>query len=406
MVTKDIFFKMYLVLISVTSAWALNPIISLPVVAIFLSVCLFIIKVCLDLKVVYSIKENRFMDYSIRLFLLCGFVGYIRALVLRDSAVEATNYYFSVVFSFSIFYYFVANKLSYLRLTEVIFYTRIGLLLCTTWIIFEFISVNILGINLDLYISRPFNEIYNSTALGSFFRARGPVEESGHVAMCVVILTGVVLALNNIDKARHSLIDKVTYALSLISISLTFSVAAFANIPLAITLTMILFFSSFLKSVNSLSSVTVFFLLFILIYFGLEQFLQVIYIKLDGSSSIDDRSLRYELALELIKNSSLIELLIGFGPGAVRYELEFIVLNLYLLILIDYGILGLFSFIIFVLCNLRVISSIENDKVKIILSSVFIYSLLHFMIIPNYWYPWFWFLLAVIRSVDFESRKN
>jgi CDP-diglyceride synthetase len=108
----------------------------------------------------------------------------------------------------------------------------------------------------------------------------------------------------------------------------------------------------------------------------------------------------------VFSNAEFINLLFGYGPGAYKsLEINSIV-SLYPTIILEVGLLGMGLFVLFFMVIFIKILKIKNEF-KWFLMCAFFSSVLHFFIISNYWYPWFWFLCAlVVVWSNYEFKYN
>jgi hypothetical protein len=273
-----------------------------------------------------------------------------------------------------------------------------GFLFVCFWVFVEFFGRNFFHVNLDSLIPRKYLTEYNSTALGDFYRARGPVEESGHLALYIVLIGGVLFS--EVKGVYSNLVVFFTVFVALASLVFTFSVASFIELPVAVFVALIVFnFKNTMSYIFNRPILAILIMCSVLVgaWFAADFLYELIFMKLDSSSSLIDRQVRFHETFYFITNAGFLNILIGFGPGSAReFDLE-LVLSAYVLIFVDYGLLGLMLFVGIFLQSLLEIRKIQNYTKRFLLAVALISLMIHFFIIPNYWYPWPWFLLAYIR---------
>lgn len=284
--------------------------------------------------------------------------------------------------------------------------------------LFEAISYNLISLDLNKYIPRPSIEDYGATALGKIVRVRGFAPESGHYALMLEILGP--LALYDVFVARKeslALWRKITLLLLLLSnIVLTYSTASFAVIAASSAALLFLyaltFFKLFMRGIVK-PGVVLGILIAIPLIFKLEQKLTVfnsIYMsiqdKLGGSYSQRDREEKFENMVQRYKDADFIHQAVGFGPSGFRIAgLENAAISLYPTYLFETGFLGLVFFLMFLGMALFLLLTLRSTM-KYFLLFAFIAATAHYYFIGDYWYPWFWFLIAFMLYVRSAEQRD
>ncbi|UTW02468.1 hypothetical protein KDX31_14045 [Amphritea atlantica] len=374
-----------------TSAFAFTSAVNLPIV--------FSIASCVSFLFcqVYLGDRKKLVDSFFLVFLMLVTISFCVSLFSSFNISARLNYYVSIIVVVFLFYYLPLLFMLNGGMDRGRWWLFFGFVFVCVWIFVEFIGRNFIGFDIDLYIPRKYLSDYASTALVDYFRARGPVEESGHMALYLIVVFFIVYS--EIKKVSPVL-TCILFFLGSVSLIFTFSVAAFIELPVAILLACMFFNAREVTVYLCRNPVKILMLsiVFCLTVWGAYDFLyELLYSKINGSSSINDRFGRFYETIHFIANSGFLNFLIGFGPGSAR-EFNFdLVLSSYVLILADYGFLGLILFVsIFIYSFFELYKIIDKTK-QLLLAVAFFSLVLHFFVIPNYWYPWPWFLLAYIR---------
>ena len=132
----------------------------------------------------------------------------------------------------------------------------------------------------------------------------------------------------------------------------------------------------------------------LIIYFWdyVYVFFKIITSKLDGTNvSYIDREDRFA-ALDRIGG---INLILGYGPGSL-YTLNIdSYISLYLGIIMNMGLVGAFSFFIFVIKQYKSIQMIRDRWMRAALLISFVMTTLHFAVVDIIYYAWYWIVLAI-----------
>ncbi|MDF2849807.1 MAG: hypothetical protein K0S31_492 [Sphingobacterium multivorum] len=155
-------------------------------------------------------------------------------------------------------------------------------------------------------------------------------------------------------KENFSKFYKKYFTLSVVAFLLTFSLGAWLSMLVSITLVSLCFFVLFLFNIIKLKTNIFKIILLILGIFGivtlffgspilasLNDFID----NYDKYTSLEDRSDRIEVSLNLIKNMDLIRFFIGYGPGTIETISEAGESNGWLKYFIELGIFPIFAYI-------------------------------------------------------------
>ena len=396
--------RLYVFLMAFPSAFALSS--SLPIYLVYLSLLVLWSLFCfrIDYRFIRS-------DYFLIGFLFIAQASFIiNSLFLFGGAGLGLGHVVAYLISVFGFYFVVRGMLSaYFKLKSresifaIIYYTTAFV---SVFVIIEFFLKAYLMIPIDNYIPRPAVKELEVLALG-YFRARGFAEEPGHQAFYLEVM-GPLAAYYLYSHQKY-----VSFAVFLcvyfVSILFTFSVASFLILPTSVIIVSTIYV---LKKRNAFKKVhkgvLLFFALFLFALFNLFSFYEVFSIKdivdqvvskaSTSSTSGSDRVTRFHEFVNVFSDSSIFHLLFGFGPGAYKNLGINSVVSLYPTLLLETGILGLLFFLLFLL-SLMVDIFRKTDLFGYFVAISFLSCVLHFIFISNYWYPWFWFLAALIVSL-------
>lgn len=281
--------------------------------------------------------------------------------------------------------------------------------------VFEAIAVNLMGIDVNLYIPRPTVNYYNPLALGIIVRARGFAVESGHHALMMEIF--VPLALYYLWRiSKMNLLIKLMITIILVAnIIITYSTASFIAIPISLALVMIL---SWAKTLKNLARTfyqpkrLVILMLIVFSLFYLEKRVAVfdsVYLSIlgkMGSHSEEDRNKKMDAILHTYKNSGADHILFGYGPSGFRVAgLNDAVISWYPTVLFEAGLVGLIFLILHLGVIFFVIMGIRSP-IKPYLQVSYFCALIHYYFIGDYWYPWIWFLMAFGVYLKLRERHD
>lgn len=408
----------YCILMSFTSAFAITPVLTIPVIISVLSISVLSFQI---LK-----KQSSFVffqeDSLIICFLLYLFMSYLLNASYANSP-KATNHLFAYLFAHLFTYYLLKsivfnNIITAKHINKLLMSISIGVCLSSLFGIFEFGLKNFLEIDINEFVPRVTVSEYSPTIFGTLTRIRGFVEESGHFSLYLEVFAPMtVYYFFQSDKFK---ILKYIFCLIIISaLILTFSSSGI--FILSIDIIMLCVFSMSRKNtiINSSKIKKNLFIIIILVvcflfYDNIKEFYETaVVIKAVSSGSADDRNYRISLGLKLLENNNLADWLIGYGPAMYDTVPMFrsvegsSILVLYLLIILETGLIGLLFYVFFLLCVFKRLFSIKNNYyLQLALGIGYMNALLHYFTIANYWYPWIWFQIILIQFFAVLSDKE
>lgn len=395
-------FPLYLISIGFVSAFSITERLPIPMVIASL---LFInlILTTLKRKTLKPLNKSiMFSFYTFFIVLLISLLVQINSIGFNSKGVTHTLSYFAVV----ILYFIVINltlKTNQISIKELYKYISSGVILVSIFTLTEFVSKNFLNINFDQYIYRPTYQNLDATYHnGQFIRARGTAEESGPLALYLLMfLPFVIYYFKNIVRSTMKMI--IVLITIVAAVIVTFSATAFFEIITASVLVSLFYLIKKIKKGFSkleyvfmyLITSTIIGISIFILYSGFKfTYLEGVLNKItfNNSASGDSRLERWNFALELVKEKPIF----GHGAGFVAIQNGTGSTNMYLEILTATGILGF-------LCILAIFIStfINIFKIpgyfKLVYLFSFIVMSIHMFVISQYWSPWMWTLFAVIN---------
>jgi len=348
------------------------------------------------------------------LIFLLFFISSICSLLLSVQGIEnkkVINHFFARPVIFLIFFWSIrffilkcidkTNNLSFLK------WVTLGVLVSCVYSMFEFIEMNVTHTNFTSLIPRLNYELeYGATAIGSIIRSRSFVEESGHFAFYLELIGPLALYYTyfKFGKAHFYMM----LALILLSILSTLSSTTFMILPLGVILAAMVcrikLITIVSASVKNLFSTLILIIITILSYY---TFVPLLIKEVTTKLTVGDiggRAPRILDAWNVMLDASFSQWIFGYGPASFYHFGLDGILSLYMSCLFELGISGLFLLLLFIMYSFRYCLFISDIYLKYTLILSLILSLLHFIIIQNYWYPWFWFVIAFISACN--ARPN
>jgi hypothetical protein len=370
-------------------------------------------------------EKEKMTDLAlVGLLLTCALFSYC---VNGTGSQKSLNHTIAYLASFVIFYITIRASLFTLnnraRLIEKLFFIITfvsvfnGLFVC-----FEFFMKNFTSIDPDNYIPRAKVEeqLYNPLILGLFYRARGFATESGHFMFMMELLAPIAIYYLNFSLKTKSIrfLRYILTSIILIGMLLSGSIAGYLIIPAALTSTLILRYRNSIEEIiKNKKKILIALLVMTFLIIAINKIIPIKEIielsiseKID-SESADNRKERTDYFFKEYRNLPLTKILIGAGPAGTQLMGNGSggsILSLYLSVCFELGIIGLVILIVFI-GNFLVNALKIKGKIGFVLTFSMISGILHYNAISNYWYPWFWFIGALILfykkfEQDNESR--
>lgn len=397
----------YIFTMPFVSAFAFTGTLSLPILFATLLFPLMFIKIVMS----WGFAEKFF---GIDILILLGFLFIIvfTFLIHGFGNSKALNHTIAYISTLLLFYFTIKYSLfeipdSNYLLKKILLVLTLLTITNAVYANIEFILANFFSFNLNNYIPRPLeNErSYSPVVIDLFIRSRAFASESGHFTFMMELfspLTFYYMFFSGLCK-WHPAIKTISTILIFFSFIFAASSASFIILPVAFisaALFKIKRVLSFLAR-NKFRSITVLFVV-LSFFFVLNYFLSVFsYIflsltdKLD-SISFDDRQERMDFFFQTFPKLNFIDKLIGTGPAGfdvLGFDDSKSILSLYYSITFEVGFIG-----VFFLSALFMYAFIETFKIKgklgFFLSISVLSGIIHYYFIANFWYPWFWFIIA------------
>lgn len=361
-------------------------------------------------KIIY--KQYKLVRYKEDIILFIFVVILLISILLNGWYDKTLNHLLSYIFLIVVYFICVRNAMilafkNYKDILSIILFSLV-------------FSLNF--VNIEFYI-RNFNRsliwiidimqnntagAYDPTFVGIYNRSRGFSIESGHFTM---YLNAFVPLLSYYVYTEKGVIIKFIYPiLILFSYLSIFSAGGIGSIAIALFLVLLFFLFRQIKLKKPL---------YIFLFLGVVSLIFILVIWLDHSDNIfisslmskilfkenSGRFMRWEIMINEIKSMNVYRLMFGYGVGFMSSVHSLDGTNLYLKLFVEIGFLGLSTFIVLVVQVLIRIKSLTSS-IKYPLAIGMLSQLVHFFIVSDYAYPWFWILMAFSLSISFTSEKN
>lgn len=331
---------------------------------------------------------------------------------------KATNHLIAytttfIGFYFSTYVFFTLKPADILlNINNLLLHITLMMVFCSIFTISEFLMINLFNFDINSYIPRVIRPEYDIISDGLYRRARGFAEESGHFAFFIEIFAPITIYyLFASNQCKWNIIIKVSILVMIILTALTtISAALFIVFGISIPLAFLFHWRLLINNYGKILLGTIF---TIVCFVGLNSFfpmsewylLMTVTSKLSNSGSMDDRTLRIEIFEKIFNSASIDNLLIGFGPAAyVTKSLSESIVQLFFNLTLESGLIGLSLFSAFCIGIMYNLSLIK-DKIKIYLFFSMSMAVMHYFIISNYWFPWFWLLCVIISLISHYKLK-
>ncbi|MEZ4901460.1 MAG: hypothetical protein R2822_06710 [Spirosomataceae bacterium] len=409
---RKLLLLLYFFTLSWTSAFSLTWTISFPIIIS----CIFGILVLIN---TISGRMNSVLfkaEFMLVAFVVAVLVSYLINLPSFLSS-KPTNHLIAYLFTVIILYFCIRLYFNYLNskisdfLGKVLKWLSFGVFVSATFGLFEFLSKNLFDFSIDEYIPRSFVEEYTPTFLGKFIRLRSFVEESGHYALFIEICLPLMVYYffyHPTGKATRRIVAYIYVIITIIAFIFTFSSA---GIAIAGIMLVVLGLTNIQSRITPQFLTTFVFILVViigLVYWtnnylidelniNINEALNILTIeKATDSGSQMDRTEKIQTAIEVIKNSNILNLLIGYGPAAYDSLRIDIVIGLYVVLFLETGIFGLTFFVCFFIYIYLKLFSIQNKPFRTSLTISISSALIHYLFIGNYYYPWLWLACGIV----------
>lgn len=271
-------------------------------------------------------------------------------------------------------------------------------------IIFAFIEFTIaltLGYEPLSYIPRFTANEYDAT-FSSILRVRSLVEESGHYALYLGIITPIALLFmtDRLPKIfARTLIAAVCFAMIF-----TFSTSGIIFLIISAIVASFVAHASFVKIVIRVAGLAV---LVLLVYFGVLILFKIdlTNIVTDKSNNLNGRLGPFDESWAYFQNAGILQIFFGLGPGYYAYRDLEPVISLPALTIFQNGLFGFILYIVMFIAGLKRIWAFDKNQKHFLVFSL-LFAFLVYGGVSNYWYPWFWLLLGVLSVGPFAFNSS
>ena len=329
----------------------------------------------------------------------------------------------AAAYSVSIFIYYISMKLTFYQLNTGITFKGYVLKLLTITVsvsacyaCLEFVLRNFYSIDLGEYVPRGDLPEYEASVLELFQRARGFAVESGHFTFMLEMFSPIVFYYLFYSKLCGWPTGLKYFLVFVIIASIIFAVSAatFIIIPVVVTLTGIVYFKrlrnyflSYKKRFLIATGVLACLVLILNKYFSLYFYIASSIVDKFDSGSYDDREVRYNFFYDIFPQLNIVQKVIGVGPSGFRllgYDESVAILSLYFNVTFELGILGLALIVIFIFMVIIKCLRWKSGIAPFVFVGI-VAGALHYAIIANYYYPWFWFICIFPFAIDQHRKK-
>jgi hypothetical protein len=330
---------------------------------------------------------------------------------------KSTNHVVAYTSSFLLFFIGVTFALGYVDasfkrkiLQAIVFITVFS----SAFTVIEFIIKNVAGYDINQLIPRVAVQDFGALALSEFFRARGFAEESGHFALFLEVLSPVCLYYLFFSGYSQMKLHWKVVAVFIIFIAwiCVLSPLSFILVPVAYIGSLILFFTRIgnKKRVFNIAlmigGALLGFLLILNIFLPITDIFYLSVIQKLDSSSFQDRGERMDFFYEYFPKGGFVHMLIGYGPAAfavLGFDDSKSILSLYHSITFEIGLVGLFLLLsVFASIFFRILQLKTREGFFMMVA--FISAAVHYYFVANYWFPWIWFLFALV--IYFSGNRD
>jgi hypothetical protein len=301
------------------------------------------------------------------------------------------SHLFSYIFVFFI-YYLVPREFLRHRWAPLLSGVSSGFLLSISFEYFEFIFANFIGPYWLSYIPRIDVNFYAPTFAGSIIRARSFVEESGHFALYLGVISPIIFIYKDFIFGKWN--RRLFFLSVCVALILTFSTSGIGFSIIAAIFSVITLKSSMSKKFLKFITLVIFVLS---VYVAIRTFFGVDLSRLvtEKLTTMNGRLQPFVNSLEYFIRSDALHIIFGLGPGYYEYRGLPPTISLPAMITFSSGIFGLFCyFMMFLIAVARV--RLFDVRYRPFLMFALVFSFLVYGGISNYWYPWLWFLFSFL----------
>lgn len=257
---------------------------------------------------------------------------------------------------------------------------------------FEFLDVNILHLKIVNLIPRPSGESYDPLFIAGV-RARSFFTESGYFGMFTALILPIILYAER-GKLRNTN-NLILLIFTAIVMFFTFSTTFFILLIFFLFSTFIFYKRKYfiLRFLLSFFFVTIIYFLF------KETIDNVLYLgilsKFSTASATSRESMNAASLNIMLKDSSLLHILFGYGPGSYDHLGIQAAISTYINLFRDLGLFGLLIFLTFY-CYLLICMIKNNNLLNRYLFISIMSCLVYFQTNTSYYYAFIWFVTILV----------
>ncbi len=376
-----------------TSLFAYSEIVSIPLV---LGVILLLNNFFLTRKYIIDLNLKTLFAFLIFVFLSFGFN------IIKFPSTKVFNHFLSYNFTVVVYFFSILQNYNSIVVykTKFLNFISLGVFVTSLLSIFEFCLQYFFNANIDTFLYRPVLADYDAIineVLG-INRSRSTTEESGHFSFYLESL-GLISIYHMRTILNSKLLYNVYALVVILGFIFTFSIGGIFSLLVSFIFYHVYFLRKYINIRSVLFTIIIAFVFFLFSF-------QNIFLEKYYSSSFFDRQERFNIGIEIFNKSSVFGKLFGNGPAAYHSLGIESLINLYQVIMVEIGLVGLFCFICFIFIQVfqaLYILRIDKNLGKVYFISV-ICVFLHFNFIHNYWYPFIW-LLFILNTIQYRSYK-
>lgn len=402
---------LYIIFLSFTNAFAISGTLTIDIIILFLMFILYLFNVFLGKYKIYLCMADKILF----IFLLEIIFSYFINTFILGFNTKIFHHLLSYVVTILLMYFILKQIMLNIvgrnfSINRILKYVLYAVLIAALFGILDVFMKVFFHFDVNQYIYRPAVSTMNIKVY-NFYRERSFVVEPGHFALFLEIL-GPLAVYYIINELKNFFIKLILVFIIMFSFLLTFStggILIFLISSLFVIIYYVLQKGIRFKKNYILFIMVFFFLLVLFILYGvtyIDFLIKYFEMKITNSGSASNRLEKIEYAIFLFNHGDVFRELFGYGPGGYLVLYSHIsIICLYLLLLIETGIVGLVLFVLFQILILVNIFKIKT-KLKYYLLVAYISSSIHYMLISNYWYPWYWFLIAFICLLNIRKYNE
>jgi hypothetical protein len=349
--------------------------------------------ICLLVLVVLMIKGiHRLRPFDLVVFATFVIPAVLSAVANLQYALEEKflSHLLSYIFVFLAFF-FVPRELLQIDGAALLKGAVAGLVFSIIFAFSEFTIGFNFGYEVLSSIPRFAGNKYDAT-FADLLRVRSLVEESGHYALYLGIITPIALIF--MSDRLPKVFSRTLIAAVFITTILTFSTSGIVFMMTSAVVASLVTRASIPRKFIRMTGLAVFVLLVyfaVLILFNID----LTDIITDKIGDMNGRLGPFDQSWAYFQNAGTLQIFFGLGPGYYAYRGLEPVISLAALTIFQNGLIGFILYIVLFMAGLKRIGTFDKNQKPLLLFSL-LFAFLVYGGISNYWYPWIWLLLGVL----------